>query len=89
MKRFIAFILALLMCFALAGCGNENWGFGNYTFKHVHISDAVSGHCATIDTWHDSEQGIELHTIEFGDIYLSEGTYMLFHDASGCPYCGD
>lgn len=90
MKRIFAVIMMLVIMVAtLCGCGNENWGVGNYTFRHVHISDAVEGHCATVESWHDTTSGIELHTREFGDIYLSEGTYMLFHDASGCPFCGD
>ena len=88
MKRIIGFILVcVIMVGLLAGCGNENWGFGNYTFKHVHISDSTEGHCATIESWHDNERGIELHTTEFGDIYLSEGTYILFNNAQGCPFC--
>ena len=87
MNKIIAIIICIIMSLTFVGCGNESWGIGNYTFTHVHVSDSVSGHCATIDKWHDSDRGIELHTVEFGDIYLSEGTYMLFHDASGCPYC--
>lgn len=89
MKKFIAVIMAMVLALSLSACGNESWGVGNYTFTHVHISDAVEGHCATVNSWHDNESGIELHTKEFGDIYLSEGTYMLFNDGSDCPFCGD
>ena len=89
MKKFIAVIMAMVLVLSLSACGNESWGVGNYTFTHVHISDAVEGHCATVNSWHDNESGIELHTKEFGDIYLSEGTYMLFNDGSDCPFCGD
>lgn len=89
MKKFIAIIMAMVLALSLCACGNESWGVGNYTFTHVHISDAVEGHCATVNSWHDNESGIELHTKEFGDIYLSEGTYMLFNDGSDCPFCGD
>ena len=89
MRKFIAIILAIVLALSLSACGNESWGVGNYTFTHVHISDAVEGHCATVNSWHDNESGIELHTKEFGDIYLSEGTYMLFNDGSDCPFCGD
>lgn len=90
MKKIFAIVLCLVMVLAVCtGCGNENWGFGNYTFTHVHVSDAVEGHCATIESWHDNESGIELHTKEFGDIYCSEGTYFLFADESGCPFCGE
>ena len=89
MKKFVAVIVIMVMCIALlAGC-NENWGFGNYNWKHVHFSDAVEGHCATISSWHDNTTGIELHTVECGSIFLSEGSYILFESAAGCPYCGD
>lgn len=92
-KRIVFVIVALLVVTifgaCLSGCGNANWGFGNYTFTHVHISDGVEGHCATVNSWHDNERGIELHTQEFGDIYCSEGTYFLFSNADGCPYCED
>ena len=89
MRNFIAIILVMILALSLCACGNENWGVGNYTFRHVHFSDAVEGHCATIESWHDNTSGIELHTVECGDLYLSEGTYMLFRDASGCPFCGE
>lgn len=89
MKKFVAVIVIMVMCITLlAGC-NENWGFGNYNWKHVHFSDAVEGHCATISSWHDNTTGIELHTVECGSIFLSEGSYILFESAAGCPYCGD
>ena len=87
MKKVFAIMLALVMVLGLTACGNENWGFGNYTFTHVHVSDANEGHCATIESWHDNSSGIELHTEEFGDVYLSEGTYMLFADGDDCPFC--
>ena len=88
MKKTIAMILILVtMAMMLVGCGNENWGFGNYNFTHVHVSDGVEGHCATIKSWHDNERGIELHTEEFGNVYLSEGTYQLFEYGQNCPFC--
>ena len=62
-------------------------GFGNYNFTHVHVSDGVDGYCATIKSWHDNERGIELHTEEFGNVYLSEGTYALFEYGKNCPFC--
>lgn len=87
MKKVVCFLLVLMLVFTFTTCGNENWGFGNYTFTHVHISDGNTGYCATVDSWHDNEIGCELHTIEFGDMYCSEGTYFLFKKASNCPYC--
>lgn len=88
MKKIIClFLLILLVVGILTGCGNENWGFGNYTFEHVHICDGAVGYCAKVDSWHDNDRGIELHTVEFGDIYCSEGTYFLFESGSKCPFC--
>lgn len=87
MKKIVAIMLCVVaLCFVLTGC-NENWGIGNYSFTHVHISDGVEGHCATVNSWHDNDLGVELHTKEFGDIYCSEGTYTLYTDGSKCPYC--
>jgi hypothetical protein len=79
-------VMVLLACM-FVGCGNENWGFGNYDWKHIHFSDAVGGHCATIKSWHDNSTGIEIHTEECGSMFLSEGSYILFEDAADCPFC--
>ena len=87
MKKIVCILLVCLMVLGLCACGNENWGFGNYNFTHVHVSDGVDGYCATIKSWHDSERGIELHTEEFGNVYLSEGTYALFEYGQNCPFC--
>ena len=87
MKKIVCILLVCLMVLGLCACGNENWGFGNYNFTHVHVSDGVDGYCATIKSWHDNERGIELHTEEFGNVYLSEGTYALFEYRQNCPFC--
>ena len=87
MKKIIAIICVFVMCCSLCACGNENWGVGNYTFRHVHVSDNIEGYCAEVNSWHDNETGIELHTKEFGNIYCSEGTYFLFEAQEGCPFC--
>lgn len=90
MKRIIATIMIMIvMIVTLCACGNENWGLGNYSWKHVHFSDAVEGHCATISSWHDNTTGIEIHTVECGSMFLSEGSYILFENSSDCPFCGD
>lgn len=88
-KRIIMVIMIAAMACGLCACGNENWGFGNYTFNHVHFSDGVTGVCGTVDSWHDNELGCEVHTAEYGTIYLSEGTYQLMENGSKCPYCAD
>ncbi len=83
----ISILLFICLLLNLTGCGNENWGIGNYTFTHVHFSDGVEGKCATVSSWHDNELGCEIHTKEYGSIYLSEGTYFLIEDGTKCPYC--
>lgn len=87
MKRVFILILSLTMVLGLASCGNENWGMGNYNWTHVHFSDAIGSHCATITSWHNNETGIEIHTKECGSMFLSEGSYILFESGSKCPYC--
>lgn len=87
MKKIFALILALALCLSLCACGNENWGFGNYNWKHIHFSDAINGYCATISSWHDNTTGIEIHTVECGSMFLSEGSYILFESSVDCPFC--
>lgn len=88
MKKIVCLLLVIvvMMC-CLASCGNQSLGFGNFTFRHIHFSDAIGGHCATIEKWYDNEQGIEVKTKEFGSMYLSEGSYILMEDGTHCPYC--
>ena len=86
MKKLICGVAIAATCM-LVGCGNISYGMGNFTFNHVHISDNINGYCATIKRWHDDEQGVELHTEEFGNVFCSEGTYTLFENMSKCPYC--
>ena len=89
MKKVIAFVLILIMVLALSACGNRSIGFGNYSFKHVHFTDAVGGHCATVEKWYECEGsiGIEMKTTEYGAIWCSEGTYIMFESGERCPYC--
>ena len=88
MRKIIAIaVCVILLCVCLVGCGNENWGFGNYNWTHIHFTNAVEGHCATITSWHNNETGIEVHTEECGSIFLSEGSYILFDTAEHCPFC--
>lgn len=88
MKR-IVLVLALALTLGLTGCGNMSLGLGNYTFTHVHFTDEITGYCGTVDKWYDNSNGIEVHTDEYGPMYLSEGTYMMFEDDDKCPYCSD
>lgn len=87
MKKIIITLLIICMTVSLCACGNMSMGFGTYDFSHVHFSDNLEGHCATIDKWYDDSTGIEVLTKERGSIFLSEGTYILFDIAEHCPYC--
>ena len=89
MKKFLAFILALVMCLCLlAGC-NMSMGLGNFNYEKIHIDTYHFSGCLTIDTWYDNSTGIEVKTEEAGSIYLSEGTYILISGDKGCPFCSD
>lgn len=85
MKKVLAILLAVIILMLCCGC-NMSMGLGSYTFEKVHICD-FSGHYmdATVDKWHDNETGIEIQTKEYGSIFLSEGTYVLF--SGECPLC--
>ena len=48
MGKALCAFLTLYCLFIFCACGNENIGFGNYTYNHVHVSDANEGYCATI-----------------------------------------
>lgn len=90
-KFSFIFILVSLFLFGLCfmSCGNESWGMGNYNFTHIHFSNSIENHCATVEKWHDNEIGIEVSTKEYGPIYLSEGTYFLFRHIEDCPFCNE
>ena len=41
-QKAIAVLVALCgVGTCLTGCGNENWGVGNYTFEHARINDGT------------------------------------------------
>lgn len=86
MKKILLVALVIMMCLMLVAC-NEGLGPGKFKFSHVHICD-FNGNCshATITKWYESSIGIELNTKEFGTIWLSEGTYILYDKI--CPVCG-
>lgn len=88
MKKISLLIVVVMMLLCLISCGNKAFmSMGEYSFTHVHISDDIKGYCATVEKWWDNESGIEVRTSEFGSLFCSEGTYMLFSDESKCPYC--
>ena len=88
MRKFIMFFLIVVLIFSFIACGNKNYGFGNYTFTHARISDHINAYCVDIDSWHDNDMGIELHTYEYGNVYVSEGSYILFGNSEDCPFHG-
>ena len=81
-----ALMLVVILSITLPSC-NENLGVGTLSFKHVHFSDGLETHCATVNSWHDNEIGVEVHTAEYGTLYLSEGTYTLVGEGHLCPFC--
>lgn len=89
MKKKMALVIAgaALIAACMTGCGNKSYGFGNYTYSHIHFSDQISGHCATVEKWYESESGIEVKTKECGSLFLSEGTYIMLEGAEKCPFC--
>ena len=91
MKKFICLILVpmmMVMALALSACGNKSVGFGNYSFKHIHFTDGVEGHCATVERWYDNDGGgIEVHTAEYDALWCAEGTYIMLESGEKCPYC--
>lgn len=85
MKKAITAILLICIIMIMASC-NQGLGPGSYTFTSVHIFDhsGTSNH-ATIIKWYNNDTGIEVNTEEYGSLFLSEGTYILFNDK--CPIC--
>ena len=85
MKKICLLLAFAILVMMLCACGNQSIGFGNFTFKKVHIDTYHFSGCYTIVKWHDNESGIEVETEEVGSIFLSEGTYILVEDK--CPIC--
>ena len=91
MKKIIVMILTcLILLFTLTGCevkglGNNNIGWGSYTFNKVHFAIGNKDCCKEISSWSDNEVGIEVKLKDGNVLYLSEGTYMLVKDV--CPIC--
>ena len=71
----------------LVSCGNKGTFVGSNTFEKVHIADHA-GNCKdiTVETWYNRSHGIKLETKECGNMFLSEGTYILYNGK--CPLCG-
>ena len=91
MKKLIAFILVFILILAffvmtLSSC-NMGIGLGKFTFNGVHLTTYKGeSACLKVEKWYDDEEGIEIKTENYGTIFASEGTYILFEDT--CPICG-
>ena len=83
----VLILIAFTLSAVLGACGNHKIGFGNFTFRKVHIfTHDGRDRCLTIEKWYENNVGIEVRTKECGTLWLSEGTYMLCEDE--CPICG-
>lgn len=81
----LAIAIAMISVVAISGCGNKNFGLGNYTYTHIHIPQ--NNACFKVDSWHDNDVGIEVHT-DKGAMFFAEGTYVLVEGDNGrCPIC--
>lgn len=85
MKKIIAIFMVLSLMFVMCGCGNQNWGMGNFEYNKVHVDTYHHSGCLTVESWNDSQTGIEVKTKEVGSLFLSEGTYILLENE--CPFC--
>jgi len=52
----------------------------------IHIDTANQSHCITAVNVSKGINGIKVKTKEFGELYLSNGTYIII-DSGVCPYC--
>lgn len=88
MKKIIATIILTAMSVVMfTSCGNMSMGFGNFTFRKIHVDTYNYSGCFTVEKWYDNSSGIEVKTREAGYMYLAEGMYMLIEDE--CPFCKD
>lgn len=85
MKKLIISLALLMSMIITSACGNMSISLGEYTFNRVHITTKNIDVCIAIRSWHDNTRGIEVETVEYGSIFLSEGTYILCRDK--CPIC--
>lgn len=86
MKKIITMIvMTALMVSVLSGCGNMSPGFGNFQFSNIHFQ--IHDKCADayVEKWYDYAEGVEVLTREYGSLFLSEGTYIMYNGV--CPLC--
>jgi len=87
MKKVLRTVLVIFLLLGLTGCGNKDlWGFGHYTFTRIHILNPDGEDvCLEVKQWTESDVGIEVDTVEYGPLFLSEGTYIMVNQT--CPFC--
>ena len=83
-KIVLVCTLILTLCLTLCSC-NMSLGMGSFSFEKVHLYTYNFSGCLTIEKWYETETGVEVKTKEWGNLFLSEGTYFLVDDA--CPIC--
>lgn len=83
MKKTICVILVALTV-ALTSC-NKGVGLGNYEFTKIHIDAPHYSGCIEITRWYEAERGVEVKTKDFGNLFFSEGTYVMIEGK--CPFC--
>ena len=95
LRRLVVVLLSLSICIAVSvfgftACGNKAvFDPGAFSFTHIHISDAVEGHCFDVKKWWDTESGIEVRFTSGEGAFCSEGTYQMFTSQAACPYCNE
>lgn len=90
MKRILSIIcisiLAITMMFGLGSCGNQRL-FDIEADVYNYIHDVYNGKCYAITSWKNNNIGIKVVTRDYGNLYFSEGTYILV--SNYCPICGN
>lgn len=86
MKRKIITITTIVtLLTTIAGCGNMSLGAGKYTYRKIHVDTPHFAGCLGLDKWYENSIGIEVGVTDYGNLYLSEGMYVLIEDK--CPFC--
>lgn len=83
--RKIFVLVLVIIAMTISGCGNYSVGFGEYHFEKIHIDTYHFSGCYTVEKWYENSSGIEVKTRELGNIFVSEGAYILVGDK--CPVC--
>ena len=81
----ISLLFVVIMLLTLSACGNMSYGLGNYEFTKIHVDTYHYSGCLDVVKWYENSTGVEVKTSN-GNIFLSEGTYMMIED--DCPFCG-